>query len=321
MKYVVVVGGAGFIGSNLCDRLLKENFFVICVDDLITGREDNILDFQDKENFIFINHDVINPLGSIFSQFKKIDYIFHLASPASPNENSEVSYMSYPIETMLVNSIGTYNLLKIAREFKARFLFASTSEVYGDPQVSPQDESYFGNVNPAGPRAVYDESKRFGEAMCMTFVRKYGLDVRIARIFNTYGENMREDDGRVVSNFIVQALRNVPITIFGEGSQTRSFCYISDMIDGLYNFMTYDNLKGEIVNLGNPAEYTVGQIAEKIKELTGSSSEIVYKDLPEDDPKKRKPSIEKAKKLLDFSPKVEIEEGFKRTIDYFKKTL
>lgn len=321
MKYALVTGGAGFIGSHLCKKLLDKDIFVISVDNLLTGREENIENLTQNSNFIFINHDVANPLDNFLSRFEVIDYIFHLASPASPNEKSDKSYMSFPIETMLVNSLGTYNLLNLARSKNSRFLFASTSEVYGDPEISPQPETYFGNVNSAGPRAVYDEAKRFGEAMTMTYFRKFGVDVRIPRIFNTYGENMREDDGRVVSNFIVQALKNEPITIFGDGSQTRSFCYVSDLVDGLFEFMMRDNLNGEIINLGNPSEYTVKELADKIKNLTSSSSEIVSEDLPEDDPKKRKPDISKAKKLLDFSPKVSIDEGLLKTIDYFKKTL
>ena len=321
MKYALVSGGAGFIGSHLCKKLLENNIFVICVDNFLTGREENIEQFNKNGNFVFINHDVIERVGGILSPFESIDYIFHLASPASPNEKSKKSYMSYPIETLLVNSMGTYNLLNIAKKSNARFLFASTSEVYGDPEMSPQKETYFGNVNPSGPRAVYDEGKRFGEAMTMAYYRKFGIDVRIPRIFNTYGDNMREDDGRVVSNFIVQCLKNKPITIFGDGSQTRSFCYVSDMVDGLFEFMRRDNLNGEIINLGNPQEYTVKELAVKIKELTGSTSEIVYDKLPEDDPKQRKPEISKAKKLLDYSPKVNIDEGLKKTIEYFKKII
>jgi len=321
MKYAVVAGGAGFIGSHLCRRLLHEGMFVICVDNLITGSEENIEKLEKEQNFVFINHDIISPLDNIFRQFENIDYIFHLASPASPNEKSDKSYIAHPIETLLVNSVGTHRLLNIAKEKNSRFLYASTSEVYGDPSVSPQPETYYGNVNSVGIRSVYDEGKRFGEAMTMAYLRKFDVNARIVRIFNTYGENMREDDGRVVSNFIVQALQNKPITIYGDGSQTRSFCYISDLIDGLFNFMTYDNVKGEVINLGNPTEYTVKQIADKIKELVESSSEITYENLPNDDPKQRKPDITKAKNLLDFSPKVEIDEGFKKTIEYFKKII
>lgn len=321
MKYALVSGGAGFIGSHLCKRLLENDIFVICIDNFITGREENIEQFSKDSNFVFINHDVIERVDGILSPFKSINYIFHLASPASPNEKSKKSYMSYPIETLLVNSVGTYNLLNIAKKANARFLFASTSEVYGDPEVSPQPESYFGNVNPAGPRAVYDEAKRFGEAIVMAYYRKFGVDVRIPRIFNTYGENMREDDGRVVSNFIVQCLRNEPITIFGDGSQTRSFCYVSDMVDGLFEFMLRDDLNGEIINLGNPQEYTVRELAVKIKELIGSSSEIMHGKLPEDDPKQRRPDISKAKRLLGYSPKVDIDDGLNKTIAYFKKII
>lgn len=321
MKYVVIAGGAGFIGSNLAKRLLDEGYFVICIDNLLTGTEENIKNLSHNKNFLFMNLDVSKEIGSSLSQFSNIDFIFHLASPASPNEKSDKSYMAFPIETMLVNSLGTFNLLNIAKSKNSRFLYASTSEIYGDPSISPQPETYFGNVNPAGVRSVYDEGKRFGEAMTMAYFRKFNVDVRIARIFNTYGENMRPDDGRVVSNFIVQALKSEPITIFGDGSQTRSFCYISDLLDGLTTFMFKDGLKAEIINLGNPAEYAVKEIAVKIKELTNSSSEIINEDLPQDDPKQRNPDINKAKELLGFLPKVEIDEGFRKTIDYFKKTL
>jgi len=321
MEYAVVAGGAGFIGSHLCKRLLSKNIFTICVDNLLTGREENLDVLNRDNNFVFINQDISKNLDTIFSQFEKIDYIFHLASPASPNEKSDKSYMSYPIETMLVNSVGTYNLLNVARSRNSRFLYASTSEVYGDPEVSPQPESYFGNVNSAGPRAVYDEGKRFGEAMTMAYYRKFGLDVRIPRIFNTYGENMREDDGRVVSDFIVHSLKNEPITIFGEGSQTRSFCYISDLVDGLMEFMMRKDLSGEIINLGNPEEYTIIELAEKIKKLTNSNSEIVFESLPQDDPKKRKPDISKAKEFLDYEPKVSVDDGLRKTIEYFKSTI
>ena len=321
MEYAVVAGGAGFIGSHLCRRLLSKNIFTICVDNLLTGREENLDVLNKDSNFVFINHDISKNSDSLFSQFEKIDYIFHLASPASPNEKSDKSYMSFPIETMLVNSIGTYNLLNVAKGRNSRFLYASTSEVYGDPEISPQPESYFGNVNSVGPRAVYDEGKRFGEAMTMAYHRKFGLDVRIPRIFNTYGENMREDDGRGVSDFIVQSLKNEPITIFGDGSQTRSFCYISDLVDGLMEFMMRKDLGGEIINLGNPEEYTILELAEKIKKLTNSNSEIVFENLPQDDPKKRKPDILKAKELLGYVPKVSVDDGLGKTIDYFKSTI
>lgn len=321
MKYAVVAGGAGFIGSHLCKRLLSEDIFVICVDNLLTGRQENLEELQKSNNFVFINQDISIKSDNIFSQFNTIDYIFHLASPASPNKKSDKSYMSYPIETMLVNSLGTYNLLNVAINKKSRFLYASTSEIYGDPSVSPQKETYFGNVNPVGPRAVYDEGKRFGEAMTMAYHRKFDLNVRIARIFNTYGENMREDDGRVVSEFIGQALKNKPITIFGDGSQTRSFCYITDLIDGLMKLMVKDGLNGEVINLGNPSEHTVLDLADKIKQIVGSSSKIVNEKIPEDDPKQRKPDISKAEKLLDFSVKIDIDEGLKRTIEYFKKNI
>lgn len=321
MKYAVVAGGAGFIGSHLCKKLLDKGLFVICIDNFISGQEENVSRFNADNNFVFINQDIVKNVDNIFSQFSNIDYIFHLASPASPNENSDRSYLSYPIETLLVNSVGTYNLLNIAKQKSARFLYASTSEVYGDPEISPQVESYFGNVNPNGIRSVYDEGKRFGEAITMAYFRKFGVDVRISRIFNTYGENMRIDDGRVVSSFIVQALKNEPLEIYGEGTQTRSFCYISDLVDGIYEFMMRDNLGGEVINLGNPIEFQIKDLAIKIKELVGSKSEIVFKDLPKDDPMQRKPDISKAAKLLDYKPKVGIDEGLKKTIAYFKEQI
>lgn len=315
MKNVLIAGGAGFIGSNLSEILLKEGHKVYCVDNLITGSKDNISSCFSSSNFIFIEHDVIKSSPRIEG---RIDYLLHLASPASPNKNSPRSYIKFPVETLLVNSVGTYNLLEMAREQKSRFIYASTSEVYGNPAVSPQNENYFGNVNPNGIRSVYDEGKRFGEAMVMAYFRKFGLDARIIRLFNTYGEKMQKDDGRVVSNFINQAINNFPITIYGDGNQTRSLCYITDMIDGILKVMYSDNIKGEVVNLGNPEENKIIDIAHLIKKLTASSSEIVFNELPEDDPLVRNPDIEKAKKLLGFTPKVSLEEGLKKTIEYFK---
>jgi len=318
MQTVLVSGGAGFIGSHLCAYLLSQNYQVICIDNLLTGSKINIQPYLNNEQFKFIEFDVINSLQDIKKQFSKLDYIFHLASPASPNINSPRSYLSYPLETLMVNSVGTQNLLELARENNCRFLYASSSEVYGDPTISPQNESYFGNVNPNGIRSVYDEGKRYGEAISMAYVRKFNLDARIVRVFNTYGPNMLKDDGRVVSNFINQALLEAPITVYGKGLQTRSFSYISDTIDGFVKTMFLDNLKGEVFNIGNPIEKTIYEFATIIKELTHSSSEIVYKPLPEDDPKQRKPDIQKAGQMLGFFPKVSLEEGLKYTIDYFK---
>lgn len=315
MQNFLVAGGAGFIGSHLCERLLDQGKKVFCLDNLITGSKDNITSFLDNPNFVFIKHDVIEKI----EDFKdSIDGIYHLASPASPNKKSKNSYINYPIETLLVNSLGTYNLLELAKEKNARFLFASTSEVYGNPNVSPQSEEYFGNVNPNGVRSVYDESKRFGEAITMAYFRKYGLDTRIVRIFNTYGDKMQKDDGRVISNFINQAIENLPITVYGDGNQTRSFCYISDMVDGIIKVMESDRVKGEVINLGNPDEHTVLGIAKIVKELIASSSEIIFEELPEDDPLQRKPDIKRAKTLVDFKPKVTLAEGLQKTIEYFK---
>jgi len=311
----LIAGGAGFIGSHICQRLLSDGNKVICIDNFITGSKKNIEPFLKNSNFSFIEHDIINPLPDIK---ENIDTILHLASPASPNKKSPRSYISYPIETLRVNSVGTYNLLELARENNSRFLYASTSEVYGDPAISPQPETYFGNVNPNGIRSVYDEGKRFGEAICMAYFRKFNLDVRIARIFNTYGDKMQKDDGRVVSNFINQALEQSPLTIFGDGSQTRSFCYVSDLVDGIVKMMEKDKIAGEVINIGNPVELTILEIATLIKKLTGSRSEIVYEALPEDDPTKRKPDITKAKTLLGFDPKVGVEAGIIKTIEYFR---
>jgi len=307
----VVTGGAGFIGSNLCEALLKEGHAVFCVDNLVTGTEKNIDALKSNPDFTFIRWDVVNE----FPVLPKIDYIFHLASPASVPD-----YQKYDEETALVNSIGTRNLLKVAKAYKAKFLFTSTSEVYGNPLEHPQKETYWGNVNPNGVRACYDESKRFGEMMTMLYVRNRGVDGRIARIFNTYGPNMRKDDGRVISNFINQALDGKPITVYGDGKQTRSFCFVSDQVAGLMKLMFGDTTKGEVVNIGNPEEYTMIDMAKKIKDMTGSSSEIVHKELPEDDPIQRKPDITKAKSLLHWEPCVSLDEGLKKTISYYKST-
>lgn len=313
----LVTGGAGFIGSHLCECLLREGNSVVCIDNFVTGEKENVERLLTESRFTFIEHDIIKRLEH--SQVSRADCIFHLASPASPNKRSEKSYMNHPIETLLVNSLGTYHLLERVKHWNAKFLYASSSEVYGDPQVSPQKEDYLGNVNPVGPRSMYDEGKRFGEAITMAYVRTFRVDARIVRIFNTYGERMQNDDGRVVSNFINQAVSNKPLTVYGDGSQTRSFCYISDMIEGIIKTMESQRTCGEVINLGNPTELKIIDLAHMIKRLTDSRSSIVFEEKPADDPRRRKPDIEKAKKLLGWEPKVPIEEGLKRTIEYVKR--
>lgn len=310
MKRALVSGGAGFIGSWLCEELLNNGFSVLCVDNLCTGREKNISHLKDNKNFEFLMHDITKPIENI----NDIDFIFHLASPASPPD-----YQKLAIETLMVNSLGTLNLLESARKNKSRFLLASTSEVYGDPLENPQKESYWGNVNPNGERSMYDEAKRFSEALVMSYKRKYDEDVRIVRIFNTYGPRMRKEDGRVVSNFINQALQDKSLTVYGDGKQTRSFCYVSDMVSGLMKMMFTNDLNGQVINLGNPNEKKVAEIAEIIKMMTGSNSEIVFKDLPKDDPKQRCPDISKAEKLLGWQPKITLEEGLKKIVDWYRK--
>ena len=305
----IVTGGAGFIGSNLVDALLLKGYKVFALDNLLTGNEDNLREANKQKDFTFIKYDVINELPVL----GPINYIYHLASPASVPD-----YQKYPEETALVNTVGTRALLKVAKAHGAKFLFTSTSEVYGDPKEHPQKETYWGNVNPNGIRACYDESKRFGEMMTMLYVRKFGVDARIARIFNTYGPKMRPDDGRVISNFVNQALKNEPISVYGDGKQTRSFCFVSDMVTGLISLMEHEQTKGEVVNLGNPEEYTMIDLATKVKTMTGSLSEIVHKDLPADDPMQRKPDISKARKLLGWEPKVSVDSGLKLTVAYYK---
>lgn len=320
MQTVLIAGGAGFLGSSLCKSLI-EKYNVICVDSLITGDKKNLKDFLGHPNFKFIEADISSPVfvkSAPVDQISNADYIFHLASPASPNINSKKSYMHFPIETLKANSFGTYNLLELARMISARFVYASSSEIYGDPSISPQKEDYFGNVNPNGPRSVYDEGKRFGEALVMAFVRKFNTDARLVRIFNTYGPNMQKDDGRVISNFINQAINNQEITIYGDGTQTRSFCYVDDMISGLVKIMFKEYIAGEVFNLGNPNEKTIKEIALIIKEMIGSGSKIVFRPLPQDDPRKRKPDINKAEKTLGWKPRISLEEGLTKTITYFK---
>lgn len=318
MQTVYIAGGAGFIGSNLVKDLLDKNYEVVAIDNFLTSTKDTIIPFLKNSHFHFLEKDVTSISEEDIASLPMPDFIFHLASPASPNEKSPRSYIAYAIETLQVNAQGTQKLLEIAKAHGSRFLYASTSEVYGDPDVSPQPETYWGNVNPNGVRSVYDEAKRYGEAMVMAYVRKYSVDARIVRIFNTYGPNMQPDDGRVVSNMIMQALHNKPLTIYGNGSQTRSFCYVSDLVEGLERLMFTEGLRGEVVNMGNPNEKTIKEFATIIKSLTNTSSEIVFEPLPSDDPKKRNPDIIKAKRLLDWEPKVSLEEGLKKTIDYFK---
>lgn len=315
MQTVIVAGGAGFIGRHLCDSLLGDGYKVICVDNFLTSNPENIEDLKKDPNFSFINHDVTKPL----EVNEKIDFIFHLASPASPNHHSKISYHALPEETMEANTTGTFNLLRLAQKNNATFLFASTSEVYGDPKENPQNENYRGNVSTTGPRSVYDESKRFGETITAYFGREKNVDVRIVRIFNTYGPGMLPEDKRMVIVFILQALNNEPISMFGDGSQTRSLCYVSDTVDGLKKFMFTPNLKGEIINIGSDEEHSVREFANLIKEKSGSNSEIIESEaLPQDDPKERKPDIEKAKRVLEWSPKVPLEDGLGKTIQYFK---
>jgi dTDP-glucose 4,6-dehydratase/UDP-glucuronate decarboxylase len=318
MNTVLIAGGAGFIGSQLVKQLLTEGNRVICLDNLRTGNKKNIEPLLRNPNFTYIEHDVTQPFASAEHKIDRISSIYHLASPASPNAKSPRSYIAFPVETLLTNSVGTYNLLELAKTHQAKFLYTSTSEVYGNPSVSPQPETYFGNVNPNGVRSVYDEGKRFGEAMTFAYLRKFGVDTRIVRLFNTYGPNMQKDDGRVVSNLINQAIENQPLTVYGDGKQTRSFCYVDDMIHALMKAMNSDNTKGEVFNLGNPDERTVGEIAVIIQRMTKTTAEIVYEDLPADDPLQRKPDITKAQTILQWKPEIGLEDGLQRTIDYFK---
>lgn len=311
MKNILITGGAGFIGSHLSQKLVDEGNKVTVLDNLITGREENISGLLQKEGFTFVKGDVVDPKNRAFEL--DFDMIFHLASPASPK-----GYYENPEETLLANSLGTLNVLNLAKNNKSRILIASTSEIYGDPKVSPQKEEYWGNVNSFGPRACYDESKRFAEAAAYVFINKYSLDARIVRIFNTYGPRMQKDDGRVISNFINQALNDKDITIYGDGGQTRSFCYIDDMVSGICKVMFTDDLGGQIFNLGNPEEYTMFDLAQKIKDLTASKSEFVYKDLPKDDPKQRCPDISKVKEALEWEPVTNLGSGIAKTVEYYK---
>ncbi|MGI9606993.1 MAG: UDP-glucuronic acid decarboxylase family protein [Acidimicrobiales bacterium] len=310
MARVVVTGGAGFLGSHLADALLARGDSVVAIDNLITGSTDNIEHLFGSEGFTFVNADVSNYVWVPGD----VDVVMHFASPASP-----IDYLDMPIQTLKVGSLGTHNCLGLARAKNAKFFLASTSEVYGDPLVHPQTEDYWGNVNPVGPRGVYDEAKRFAEAMTMAYHRFHGIDSRIVRIFNTYGPRMQPSDGRVVSNFIVQALRRDPITIYGDGSQTRSFTYVADEIRGFLALLDSDVTTP--TNIGNPGEFTVSQLAELVVEMTNSTSEVTYHDLPVDDPTQRKPNIAKATELLGWTPEIELRQGLERTIEYFARLL
>ena len=307
---ILITGGAGFIGSHLCDRFISEGHEILCLDNLITGTTENISHLAGNSRFTFIKHDVTN---YIFVE-GEVDAILHFASPASP-----VDYLNYPIQTLKVGSLGTHKALGLAKEKKACFLLASTSEVYGDPLLHPQTENYWGNVNPIGPRGVYDEAKRFAEAMTMAYHRYHQVDTRIARIFNTYGPRMRLNDGRVVPNFILQALQGKDLTIYGDGSQTRSFCYIDDLIEGIFRLLFSQEI--EPINLGNPDEFSVLDFAKIILEITGSQSRITHQPLPMDDPRVRRPDITKAQKILNWKPQIELRDGIRKTIPYFKEKL
>jgi UDP-glucuronate decarboxylase len=310
MKRILITGGAGFLGSHLSKKLLEEGNEVLCVDNLYTGRKQNIAKLLDHSNFEFLRHDIINPL------YVEVDEIYNLASPASP-----VHYQFDPVQTTKTSVLGAINLLGLAKRLKAKILQASTSEVYGDPSVHPQPENYWGNVNPIGPRACYDEGKRCAETLFFDYHRQHNLQIKVMRIFNTYGPHMQANDGRVVSNFIMQALQNEPITIYGDGSQTRSFCYVDDLIRGMHKLMnTGDHVTGPI-NIGNPNEFTMLELAHAVIELTNSSSSIIFKPLPTDDPRQRKPDISRAREVLNWEPKVELREGLMKTIHYFESNL
>jgi len=309
-KRILITGGAGFIGSYLCERLLDEGNEVICVDNFFTGRKRNIVHLLDNPYFEIIRHDITFPL------YVEVDEIYNLACPASP-----IYYQFDPVQTTKTSIMGSINMLGLAKRLKIKILQASTSEVYGDPKIHPQTENYRGNVNPIGPRACYDEGKRCAETLFFDYKRQHNLKIKVVRIFNTYGPRMRPDDGRVISNFIVQALKGDDITIYGDGSQTRSFCYVSDLVEGIVKMMnSRDEFTGP-VNLGNPREFTILELAEKIINLTGSNSKIVYKPLPEDDPIQRQPNVDLAKEELNWEPKIPFEEGIKKTIDYFERLL
>ena len=310
MKKILVTGGAGFLGSHLCDRLVAQGHHVLCVDNYFTGSKKNVEHLLSNPNFEIIRQDICIPL------YVEVDEIYNLACPASP-----YYYQLDPIQTMKTSVIGAFNMLGLAKRTGAKILQASTSECYGDPEVHPQPETYWGNVNPIGIRSCYDEGKRAAETLFMDYHRKHGVDTRIMRIFNTYGPRMNPNDGRVVSNFIVQALRGEDITMYGDGNQTRSFCYFEDNLDGMMALMAYDGTLPTPVNIGNPGEFSMLELAEKVIQMTGTTSKIVFQDLPQDDPKQRKPDIAKAKELLNWEPTIRLEEGLQKTIDYFRSIV
>ncbi len=318
MKNVVVTGGAGLIGSQLTEILLKKGHKVICIDNFISGSRKAIEPFIKNENFTLIEHDVTEEFPPIADN---VDWVFHLASPASPNHHSPISYHALPMETMMVNTVGTKLMLEFAMAHKARFLFASTSEIYGDPLEHPQKEVYNGNVSATGPRSIYDEAKRFGETLTAYYVRDKNLDGRIVRIFNTYGPGMREDDQRMIVNFILQALKDDDVTIYGDGNQTRSLCYVKDTAQGICTYMEKDGLQGEIINIGAQFEHTVKEYADMVLHITGSKSKITYSEEVKDDPQRRQPDITKAKQLLDWEPTTSLEDGLKETIEYYELQL
>lgn len=312
MKKVLITGAAGFIGSHLCDRFIKEGWYVIGVDNYLTGSPENLEHLSLNQNFEFIEKDIITGL----EWEGHLDLILHFACPASP-----VDYLNFPIETLMVDSVGTSHVLKLAIDKKARYVFASTSEVYGDPQIHPQPESYWGNVNPVGPRSVYDEAKRFSEALSIAYCREYGLDVRIVRIFNTYGPRMKLQDGRVVPNFIFQAIKGMDLTVYGDGSQTRSFCYVDDLVEGIFLISEAEEIDYRVLNLGNPDEYKIIDFARIIIEKTGSNSNLIFKPLPQDDPKMRKPDITRVRESLNWRPEISLDEGIEKTIEFFQYQL
>lgn len=317
MKNIVITGGAGLIGQHICKKLVELGHNVYCFDNFITSTRKSV-DPLLSDNFHLMEYDVINAISPKLFEDTAIDWILHLASPASPNHHSKISYHALPMETMMVNTQGTLNMLQLAKEHNARFLFTSTSEIYGDPLEHPQKETYNGNVSTTGPRSIYDEAKRFGETLCAYFHRDHDVDVRIARIFNTYGPGMLVEDKRMLVNFILQALENKDITVYGDGTQTRSLCYVEDTVEGIIRFIEKDNLNGEVINIGSPEEHSVYEYAEMIVRLTDSKSNITYHKSVENDPQKRRPDVSKAKKLLDWTPATSLQLGLKKTVEYYK---
>lgn len=315
---ILITGGAGFIGSHLCDLYIEKGYEVVCIDNLISGSKKNISHLLENKKFQFIERDIVQPIEENLGE---IDAIFHFASPASPNPESPVSYMANPLETLMVNSMGTKNMLDLAKENDAQIILASTSEVYGDPQVHPQPESYFGNVSPNGPRSCYDESKRFMEAISFTYHREFNTKIKVLRIFNTYGPRMHPDDGRFIMNMIIAGVKDSPFTLFGDGSTTRSFCYINDLVSGINSVFENHEMIGEVVNLGNPEELSVRQAMDKFEDVAGVTLRIENKPALKDDPKRRNPDITKAKNLLQWEPTIPFKDGIKKMFDYYSKSL